>query len=269
MNKETDILKLADELRKSIEPQDYIYNLEVDFDIELQMLAIKSLLNRNRKSDVDISNDIKELEKHITQLKGDAADHAVDEWTDQLFYSTYQDAAHSMSAVGMLAPLIETIFYQCLQGIGKKSFPATQPGTNHERWNAAHGIQWDCHFVIVKGRLQKDIVKGIFQLSDAIGLSARFPSDLKAILSALFSYRNSMFHHGFEWPVEERERFSKRIHNEGWPKNWFLVSTTNDNPWIFSLSDIFIQHCEKTINLVLEAIGCYVRDELPPQRTTP
>jgi hypothetical protein len=172
-----------------------------------------------------------------------------------------------MSAVGMLAPLIETIFYQCFQGIGKQFYPATQPCKTHDRWNASHGIQWDCHFVVAKGRIHKDIVKGIFQLSDAVGLSERFPSDLKAVLSALFAYRNSMFHHGFEWPVEERERFAKRIHNEGWSKEWFSVATNNDNPWIFFMSDNFILHCDKTIELILDAIGCFVRDELLGKRT--
>ncbi len=269
MTEQTDFPKLARDLRNLLKPRDYIYNLDVDFDFDSQLLAIRGLLRRNRNADQSISDEIKELEKLSRHLKGVAADRACDEWVDQIFYSTYQDAAHSMSAVGMLAPLVETIFYQCFQGIGKQFYPASQPCKTHDRWDAAHVIQWDCHFVVAKGRIQKDIVKGIFQLSDAVGLSVRFPSDLKAVLSALFAYRNSMFHHGFEWSVEERERFSKRIQNEGWPSAWFSVATHNDNPWIFSMSDNFIQHCDKTIELVLDAFGCFVRDELLPKGTTP
>jgi len=263
MTEQTDISKLVKGLRNLLEPCDYIiYNLKVDFDIDSQLLAIRGLLRRNRNADQSISDEIKSLEELSRHSKGVAADWACD---DKIFYSTYQDAAHSMSAVGMLAPLVETIFYQCFQGIGKQFYPATQSCTTHERWNAAHGIQWDCHFIVAKGRVHKDIVQGIFQLSDAVGLSVRFPSDLKAVLSALFAYRNSMFHHGFEWPVEERERFAKRIQNEGWPSAWFSVATHNDKPWVFSMSDNFIQHCDKTIELVLNAIGCFIRDELLPK----
>jgi hypothetical protein len=180
-------------------------------------------------------------------------------------HSTYQDAAHSMSAVGMLAPLLETVFYQCFQNIGKRFYPATHPHKTHDRWLATHGIQWDCHFVVTNDRTHKNIVDGIFQLSDAVGLTSRFPADLKAVLSALFAYRNNMFHHGFEWTVEERKNFAKRIKNEGWPTDWFSVATSDGKPWIFSLSDKFIRHCNKTIEEVLQAIGGFVRDELLPK----
>jgi hypothetical protein len=152
-------------------------------------------LKRNRNTDKFISDEIKALEEHSRHLKGVAADRAVDEWVDQIYYSTYQDAAHSMSAVGMLAPLVETIFYQCFRGIGRQFYPATQPCKEHDRWNAAHDIQWNCRFVVVDGNTHKHLVNGIFQISDAVGLTTRFPKDLKAVLSALFGYRNKMFHH--------------------------------------------------------------------------
>ncbi len=269
MNEQTDFSKLARDLSNLLDPRDYIYNLKVDFDIDSQLFAIRSLLRRNRNADQSISDEINSLEKLSRHLKGVAADRACDEWVDQIFYSTYQDAAHSMSAVGMLAPLVETIFYQCFQGIGKQFYPAIQPFGTRERWNVAHGIQWDCHFVVVKGKIHNDLVRGIFQLSDAIGLTSLFPADLNTVLSALFTYRNKMFHNGFEWPVDERKRFAKKIKDDGWPSAWFSVATTNDNPWIFFMSDNFIQHCDKTIELILDAIGCFVRDELRPKGTIP
>ena len=36
------------------------------------------------------------------------------------------------------------------------------------------------------------------------------PDDLEPTLSALFAYRNAMFHSGFEWPRKELERFEKK-----------------------------------------------------------
>jgi hypothetical protein len=249
-----------------LQPRDYIYALEVDFDVDAQLMAIGGLLHRNRNADQSVRDEIKRIEEHARHLKDvEEAEWAAADWVDQLVHSTYQDAAHSMSAVGMLAPLVETVFYQCFQSIGKRFYPATHPHKTHDRWHATHGLQWDCHFVVAHGRTHKDIVKGIFQLSDAVGLTPRFPADLKAVLSALFAYRNSMFHHGFEWPVEERERFAKRIESEGWPADWFSVATSNGKPWMFSLSDKFIRHCNKTIEQVLQAIGGFVRDELLPK----
>jgi hypothetical protein len=248
-----------------LESRDYIYALEVDFDVDAQLMAIGGLLHRNRNADQSVREEIKRIEEHARHLKDVEAEWAVADWVDQLVHSTYQDAAHSMSAVGMLAPLVETVFYQCFRSIGKRFYPATHPHGTHDRWHATHAIQWDCHFVVANGRTHKDIVKGIFQLSDAVGLTERFPADLKAVLSALFAYRNSMFHHGFEWPVEERERFAKRIESERWPTDWFSVATSDGKPWIFSLSDKFIRHCNKTVEEGLQAIGGFVRDELLPK----
>lgn len=249
-----------------LEPRDYIYALEVDFDVDSQLMAIGGLLHRNRNADQSVRDEIKQIEERAKHLKDvEEQEWAVADWVDQLHHSTYQDAAHSMSAVGMLAPLVETVFHQCFRSIGKRFYPPTHPQKTHDRWSAAHDIQWDCHFVVANGRTHKDIVKGIFQLSDAVGLTPRLPADLKAVLSALFAYRNSMFHHGFEWPVEERERFAKRIESEGWPTDWFSIASTDGKPWIFSLSDKFIRHCNKTIEEVLQAIGGFIRDELLPK----
>ena len=68
----------------------------------------------------------------------------------------------------------------------------------------AHSIQWDCHLFFIGNRSEKNLVRGIFQLSEAIGLADKLPAGLKQMLSALFAYRNSMFHlitghsYGFE-----------------------------------------------------------------------
>ena len=46
-------------------------------------------------------------------------------------------------------------------------------------------------------KTKKDLVAGILQLCDATGLVKKLPSDLEVTLSALFIYRNRMFHDGF------------------------------------------------------------------------
>ena len=78
------------------------------------------------------------------------------------------------------------------------------------------------------------------------------------MLAALFGYRNNMFHNGFEWPLEKREKFAQRIKNSGWPDAWFGKATRDKEPWIFYMSPDFIEHCLHTIDQVLEGVGRYL-----------
>jgi hypothetical protein len=245
-----------------IEPRDYLYQLDFDFDVDAQLIAIRGLLRRNNKATQEMSDEIREIEEHTRRLKGIRTDRAIDEWMDRLHDSAYQDAAHSMSAVGMLAPLIETIFYQFFRGIGKGISSAKLPSENQERWKAIQSIQWDCRLIVQGKSARKDLVRGIFQLCNAVGLTSKLPPDLELTLSALFAYRNKMFHNGFEWPIEEREHFLKQITEKKWPSNWFFKAEYGDKPWIFYLKNEFIEHCLGTIEKVLVAMGTFVRDDL-------
>ncbi len=250
-----------------LEPRDYVYALKLlDFDVDSQLIAIRGLLHRNRKADEEQAKEIKDIEEHTHHLKGLSDEWAVDQWVDEIHHSIYQSVAHSMSAVGMLAPLIETIFHQCFRVIGNEFYPTSHPMKQHARSNAAHALQWDCHFLITAKRPRKNVVRGILQLAEAVELLTKLPSDFAPTLSALFAYRNNMFHHGFEWPVGERQRFAKRIADEHWPADWFLHATTGNEPWIFCLTDKFIEHCLTTIDQTLDATGLFVRDVLVPIR---
>lgn len=250
----------------ALDLRDHLYFLDLTLDVESQLRAIHGLLNRNLQADKALEEEIKEVEDHARKLEGMVGERAVDEWLDRLHHSVYQDAAHSMAAVGMLAPLIESIFAQSFQSIGSKFFTASQPVTTHARWSATHQIQWDCHLVITEGRSRADLVSGIAQLADATGLSSRLPADIKATLAALFAYRNKMFHLGFEWPLAERVAFAARITEEHWPTEWFSRATSGTEPWIFYMSTQFIDHVIETIYRVLDGLAAYVRDELLPRR---
>src|SRR2546425_450667 len=127
--------------------------------------------------------------------------------------SVYQDAAHSLAAVGMLARLIESILVHSFDAIRTKygnvltiGFPRSG-GTDDKRW--------DCHqHVSDKGKWRTDLINGTVQLANSIGLSPFLPSAAAKTLEALFAYRNKNFHVGFEWPVKERAAFQKRIERE-------------------------------------------------------
>lgn len=249
-----------------IDPRDHIYSLGVDFDIDAQLRAIRDILRRHREAGQALTDEIYKVEEHARRLSGIRNEQAVAEWIDRMHDSVYQDAAHSMAAAGMLAPLIETIFYQCFLGMGSRFFYATNPAICHVRWSMARAKQWDCHYEVKDGKYQKGLSRGIVQLADAVGLTSWLPANLEPTLSALFTYRNNMFHHGFEWPVDERERFEQRIVKESWPSDWFSMATSGGKPWIFYLSEVFIEHCLTTTDQVLDAFGSFVRDELLPKR---
>lgn len=80
------------------------------------------------------------------------------------------------------------------------------------------------------------------------------PIDLNKILSALYGYRNKMFHYGFEWPESEREKFS----NQKWDKTWFSTAKRNGKPWIFYMSKLFIELVLDTTENSLDMLGNHV-----------
>lgn len=260
---------LADSGMPELPARDYVYGLVGDFDIDAQLGAIHGLLQRNRDAEQAHTKEIQKAEEHARTLTGIWNDYAVDEHISLLHASVYQDAAHSMAAVGMLAPFLETVFSQCFRGIGSRWPSGAAPAATHDRWQSSHAIQWDCHNVIEKGRVRTDLVKGILQLADAIGLRPRLPADIEHTLSALIGYRNKMFHCGFEWPMDERLAFERRIADDKWPTTWFAKATSGGKPWVFYMTHDFIEHCLTTADQVLTAFGEFARDELIGKTGTP
>jgi len=235
-------------------------------DLEAQLLAIKGVLCRNREADKAVAESIKELNEYIRRYSGNDDEyqmHIENQWVDALHDSVFHDAANSMSAVGMLAPFIESLFVSIFSYL-RKHHPdagAIAPSEPSDvRRIATETDFWDPHLVFDKGGRRTDLVKGIGQLATSIGLSEFLPHDYEKALTALFAYRNKMFHHGFEWPIEERQKFPKRIIDEGWPSEWFSKSTSDGKPWIFYMSQGFIDHCLTAVDEALEGFGKYLRD---------
>jgi len=245
-----------------LELREYLWCLKLDFNIDAQLAAIRELLRQHHQAKTELSDRMSQIQQSAKQMTGVQSEQAAEAWEDHAHHSVYQGAAHSMAAVGMLAPLIETIFFQCFRSIGNQFFPASFPRSEHLRWKSAHSYQWDCHYVMKGEHREKNLAEGILQLADAIGLASRLPNNLEKILSVLFGYRNEMFHNGLEWPVEVRQRFGRRIAEAAWQQDWISQATTGEEPWIFYLSDTYIEECLAMLNQVLDAIAGFVRDEL-------
>ena len=263
---------MNDELWKKFKDQDFSHFdvsnrdqalfLIGGLDLEAQLIAIRAAVSRDQQAEVAVAAKIRELEKQIRTYAG--GDEQVqmyldDRWVDALHGTVFQDAASSMSAVGMLAPFVESLFVSIFSGLRKQKQSNKSAASDDPRLSASQNEFWDPHFVFDPGGRRRDLVAGIGQLAHTTGLLEYLPSGYKRMLSALFAYRNKMFHLGFEWPMEERIKFDKRVRSGEWPANWFHKSTTDDEPWIFYMSADFVQHCLTTIDEVLEGVGAYLK----------
>ncbi|MER9838232.1 hypothetical protein NKJ28_25115 [Mesorhizobium sp. M0145] len=241
-----------------ISNRDHALFLIAERDLEAQLVAIKGALRRNQNLDEAVSASIRELEAYIRSYSGGDDEyqmHLEGQWVDTLHDSVFQDAAHSMAAVGMLAPFIESLFVSIFAGLRVR---AKGKGNDDPRVVASQDHYWNPQIVFRGSGPKEDLVAGIAQLAASTGLQPCLPDGYEKTLSALFSYRNNMFHNGFEWPIEARRRFDSRIKSDGWPAEWFERAESDGDPWVFYMSASFIERCLETIDQVLEGVGRYL-----------
>jgi hypothetical protein len=229
-----------------------------DLDYEKQYVAIRALLHRQNEADTELKKEMDEIDAFARRATGSANERAVEDWGVAFYDSIFQGAAHSMAAVGMLAPFVESLFVQAFAGIRDKPHLGGALVSGHARWAMDAEVRWDPHF----GCNTKAIVVGITELAEFTGLAPHLPADLRLTLDALFAYRNKMFHNGFEWPLAERTKFAKRVADGAWPADWFRSATTNGEPWVFYLTDAYITHCLTVIEAVLRGFGAFVRERV-------
>jgi hypothetical protein len=230
-----------------------------DIDLEAQMAAVRSLIRRNREADAALEAEISELEAQVKTLEENEAGIAEAFWVGQMEHSVFQDAANSMAAVGMLAPMFEAIFTNLFAALGRATNSKPLFHSSEEALTArkqrAIADHWDPHVVFDSKGRREDLVAGILQLATDTGLEAHLPSDYGKVITGLFLYRNMMFHNGFEWPVERRDAFAKQIKNQGLPDAWFRSSFRNHQPWIYYMSTVYVDRCLALVGEVLTAVG--------------
>jgi hypothetical protein len=228
-----------------------------DLDYEKQFIAIRALLTRQKRADEAIKREIEELDAFARRTVGPQNERAIDDYGVAFYDSVFQGAAHSMAAVGMLAPFVESLFVRAFQGIRDRPYRIDYEANGHPRWSMKASQRWNCDHSL--GRSGPKIVNGIIEMADATGLVSHMPRDLHRTLSAIFEYRNAMFHNGFEWPTDERTKFARKIVEAGWPGDWFRTAESDHKPWIFYMSDEFVAHCMTIVEQVLNGFGAFVR----------
>ena len=146
---------------------------------------------------------------------------------------TFLDAAHSMATVGLIAPFMESLFGRIVTYF-----------EDERTWK--------------RSRRRVGIAKAFVQIAEDIDLKQHLPDDLDATATALFAYRNKMFHGGLEWPERDRTKFAKRVQREGWTGCFSQAESGND-PWFFYMTTGFIERCLDTIYEIIDGVGAYAR----------
>ena len=200
----------------------------LDYNYASQLEAIRGLLFRNQRADVELADEIAGAEDRARQSRGPASDFAVDYAIDLMERSIYQDVAHSMAAVGMIAPFMEGVFRDGCDRIEKE---------------VPHG----------------DLVKNVLKIVEETGLTPYLPDRLALTMEALFRYRNDLFHWGFEWPAHVCQDFKNATNH--WPDNWFDKATRDDDIWLFSMSPAFIDHCVDVAEEVAAGLEDFLLDK--------
>lgn len=219
-----------------------------------QLKAIKELLHRNNQAAEASRIKFDELGQ---QLTANPYDEQLDRLHDDHFWSrVFMDSAHSMSAVGMLAPFMESLFVAIFAGLRRWQVE----DIGDARRQRADDQFWNPQIYFEKDMPKTNLVKGIEQLADSCGLQPFLPAGYERTLAALFAFRNNMFHNGFLWPAETISKFSNRVASEKWPDAWFTSVDKGGRPWLYYMSPEFCDHCVKLIDEIMDGTGRYLKD---------
>lgn len=228
-------------------------------DYDFQIYSIRRILQSNNASRNLDDQRILELQQ-LAKDNTISNSRVVEELIEAYHESVFDETARSMAAVGLLSPFIESIFKQAFMGIKKHS--SIDISSHTERALPPDKL-WDCrYFMDENGKKSKGIARGIQQLSDVLNLSKFFPHDYYQSIDALFSYRNAMFHNGYEWPRSERIEFNKLLTTKQWPIDCFKRSESGGEPWTFRMSTEFVDRCVLLVDELLEGIGKFCKAEI-------
>lgn len=249
--------------------RDHILTLIDNVEWDSQLQAIRVLIGRNRKAREDFSAYIQQSEDEVAAYSGPHHDHYVDQHVDLLHETVYRDAAESMAAIGMIAPMVESILRQALAALGRMYQEKSMAPPTHQRWTRADKgthkweDRWNCQLYFNRnGQASSNIPLGFPQLAQACGLARYLSAEFLTWFKAMFNYRNFMFHGGFEWSVGNRQLFTEMIEKEeGW-QQFFTCSTSGGEPWIYYLSNETIDDMPDRVGKMLDELGQFAK-ELP------
>ena len=248
-----DPAEMARGLRDSLSPREHAMQLLRHTLLDQQLDAIKRTIRTQEES--------REAERYqLDVLDTDPRwdgnyDGGLESLRDERFWQmTFQASAHSMAAVGMLAPFIESLFVSVFDGLKDK----VELPPDHPRLKLKKREVWNPQVYQGSKGARCDLLQGIGQLSDVTGLAPFLPPKTQTALEAIFRYRNNMFHNGFEWPDNKICSFSDA--SKKWPDGWFDLARRDDKPWLFYMTPKFCAHCVALIDGIVVGTGKYLNE---------
>ena len=224
--------------------------------LELQLDAIKELIHRHQQAEEATWIKLEELD---AEIEANPENQQLDALREERFLkAVFMESAHSMAAVGMLAPFIESLFVAIFDRLKDKvALP-----TDHRRNTLGEGDIWNPQcYATREGEVdRKDIFLGIKQLAGATDLKPYLPPGHEPALEALFAFRNNMLHNGFEWPAKKVQDFTMRIASRGWPDDWFSGTGRGKDPWLYYMTPKFCAHSVALIDGIIDGTGRYLKE---------
>lgn len=206
---------------------------------KVQFDAIKSMLKKIEQIPIDFNNELCKLEQKCIKQGGN--DNFIEHISDKSYELQFWDLSYSMTAVGLLAPFMESFITNFFKHYSSEILKINEGDSKREKVFISK--QWDPHMYIDAKIIKTDFVKGALQLFKQIGINTYLPKNTYKILQALFRYRNKMVHNGYEWPKEKCEIFEKEIKENNW-QAWFDSSGTKGNvPDLFFMNKKYINEC--------------------------
>lgn len=189
---------------------------------------------------------LKELFDRIAKLEQElkdwdsSLDPDGDGHTDACYALHLEQVACRQAAIGLLAPLAETLFHESAKSFEHALKAKIATGTSRDDRSALKAKEFWNPEVVFRG-LETDesdnlivkqsggICEGYFQLINAIGLGDHIPAGCEVVLTALFAFRNKSLHR-IVWSKKKddkgkdaAQRFDETIKANGWEK-WFSVT---------------------------------------------
>ena len=197
-----------------------------------QWVAIRGVLQRNLEAEDRAS-------ARIIEFGADICVHSYLQHRMDLHSATqrreknFLDAAHSMAAIGLIAPLMESLFGRIVL-----YFKDVQT--------------WE------RCRRRVGVAEAFLQIAEDIDLKIYLPVHLDKILLALFAYRNKMFHCGLEWPDRDRKNFNMRVLSDEWTR-YFSRTESASEFWFFYMRKGFVERLYDTFYDIIDGVGSYAR----------
>ncbi|MCC7085609.1 MAG: hypothetical protein IT427_11460 [Pirellulales bacterium] len=166
-----------------------------------------------------------------------AWDETGEQYADCSQSLAFMEVACSQAEIGAVASLAETLMHRIAARL-RQHFTKPSGANAHHRSNLSDDDFWNPSLLARrKDDPDTNIVAGFRQLLKALGQSTKISKESWSMLEAIFAYRNSALHQGYEWPAEGREAFLKQAVKENW--KWYDDAKQDGNPWLISIKDEF------------------------------